>query len=510
MGRVYLVGAGPGDMKLITLRGLELIQKADVIIYDFLVNRDLLRFARDQAEIIYVGKQASKHELPQHDINGLMVSKALERDVVVRLKGGDPFIFGRGGEEAQILAEKGVPFEIVPGVTSAVSVPAYAGIPLTHRNCASTVAFITGHEDEKKTDSTIPWDELATGPDTLVFLMGVKNLTFIKEKLIAGGRDPETGACLIQWGTLPKQKVVTGRLKEIDTLAQRGGIKPPAIIVVGNVTHLREHLQWFEKRPLFGKRVAITRAPHQSLRFGELLAEKGADIIYIPTIEITPIRPNTRLESAIDGIGDYSYVIFTSTNSVTVFFETLFRKGKDVRVLGGVKILPIGQATASLLQEKGIIPDFLPKEFTSEGIVEILRTLDLVGKRVLLPRAEEARDVIVTFVRNHGGSCDVVPLYKASLPKDVAPLDQKPDIVSFTSSSTVKNFLILYGKGALEGTTVASIGPVTTKTLEEAGFHAPIEAKRYDIPGLAEAIEHYVKDRVGSSRDPTGEPNHLA
>ena len=493
MGRVYLVGAGPGDMKLITIRGLELIQKADVIIYDFLVNKDLLRFARAEAEIIYVGKQASKHELPQHDINSLIVSKGREREIVVRLKGGDPFIFGRGGEEAQTLAENGIPFEIVPGITSAISVPAYAGIPLTHRDYASTVAFITGHEDEKKTASTIPWDELATGPDTLVFLMGVKNLKFIKERLINGGRDPETGACLIQWGTLPKQRVVTGRLREIDAIAQRGGIKPPAIIVVGNVIDLREHLKWFERRPLFGTRIAITRAPHQSLRFGELLTEKGADILYVPTIEITPIQPNKKLEQAVEAMSDYSYIVFTSTNSVSIFFETLFAKGKDMRALSGAKILPIGQATASLLREKGLVPDFLPREFTSEGIIEILNTLDLTGRRVLLPRAEEARDIIVTFIKDHGGSCDVVPIYKASLPKEIASFDQKPDIITFTSSSTVNNFLTLYGKEALEGSTIASIGPVTTATLEKAGFCAHIEAKQYDIPGLVEAIEEYIK-----------------
>jgi len=268
MGKVYLVGAGPGDAKLITLRGLELIQKADVIIYDFLVNKELLAFAKEDAEIIYAGKQASKHELPQKDINALIVNKAKKDVVVVRLKGGDPFIFGRGGEEAQALAEHGVSFEIVPGITSAISVPAYAGIPLTHRDFASTVAFITGHEDEKKTESTIRWNELATGPDTLVFLMGVKNLRTIKERLIKGGRNPETQACLIQWGTLPKQKVVVGKLGEIDIVAEKAGIQPPAIIIVGNVINLRRQLQWFENRPLMGKKIAITRARHQSIRLG--------------------------------------------------------------------------------------------------------------------------------------------------------------------------------------------------------------------------------------------------
>ena len=496
MGKVYLVGAGPGDLKLITLRGLELIQKADVIIYDFLVNRDLLDFAKTGAEIIYVGKQASKHELPQKDINTLIAGKAKENEIVVRLKGGDPFIFGRGGEEAQVLAEQKIAFEIVPGITSAIAVPAYAGIPLTHRDFASTVAFITGHEDEKKSESAIKWDELATGPDTLVFLMGVKNLKTIKDKLIAGGRHSDTQACLIQWGTLPKQKVVTGKLREIDVVAKKAGIRPPAIILVGNVINLRNQLQWFELKPLFGKKIAVTRAPHQSHKLGELLTEKGAEVLYYPTIDIRPIKPNRRLSRAIDSIQGYSCIIFTSTNAVSLFFETLYGIGMDTRALAGIKILPIGQATASLLESKGIIPDYIPDTFTSEGIIEVLKTTEVRAKRFLLPRAEEARDTIVTFIKNQGGTCDVIPIYRATLPKNIAPIDEKPDIITFTSSSTVKNFITLYGKDAVRNTTIASIGPVTTKTLRSLGLKAHIEAKRYDIPGLVEAIEEYIKSGV--------------
>jgi uroporphyrinogen III methyltransferase/synthase len=495
MGKVYLVGAGPGDAKLITLRGLELIQRADVIIYDFLVNKNLLAFAKPGTEIIYVGKQASKHELPQKDINALIAGKAKKNEIVVRLKGGDPFIFGRGGEEAQILAEQNIAFEIVPGITSAISVPAYAGIPLTHRDFASTVAFITGHEDEKKTESTIRWDELATGPDTLVFLMGVKNLKTIKDRLIAGGRNPDTQASLIQWGTLPKQKVVTGKLSEIDGVAKKAGIQPPAIILVGDVINLRDQLQWFERRPLFGRKIAITRAPHQSLKFGDMLTEKGAEVLYCPTINIRPIKPNKKLSRAIQSISKYSWIIFTSTNAVSLFFESLYGMGKDTRTLAGIKILPIGDATASLLTSKGVIPDYLPDTFTSEGIVDILRTTEIQGKSFLLPRAEEARDIIVTYIRDHGGICDVIPIYRATLPKDATPLDETPDIITFTSSSTVKNFVTLYGKDTLQNTLIASIGPVTTRTLNELGFTAHIEAKRYDIPGLVEAIEEYIESR---------------
>jgi uroporphyrinogen III methyltransferase/synthase len=357
------------------------------------------------------------------------------------------------------------------------------------------VAFITGHEDEKKTESAIRWDELATGPDTLVFLMGVKNLKTIKDKLIAGGRNPDTQACLIQWGTLPRQKVVSGKLSEIDVVAKKAGIKPPAIILVGNVINLRSQLQWFEHRPLFGKKIAITRAPHQSLKLGELLTEKGAEVLYTPTIDIRPIKPNRRLSRAIDSIQGYSCIIFTSTNAVSLFFETLYGMGMDSRALAGIKILPIGQATASLLQSKGIIPDYIPEIFTSEGIVEVLKNTEVSGKRFLLPRAEEARDIIVKFIKNQGGTCDVIPIYRAALPKDIAPLAEKPDIITFTSSSTAKNFVALYGKDALEDTTIASIGPVTTKTLKALGFKTHIEAKSYDIPGLVEAIEEYIKSR---------------
>ena len=493
MGKVYLVGAGPGDLKLITLRGLELIQKADVIIYDNLANKDFLGFARKDAEFIYVGKQASQHELPQPDINSLLVKKAKGKGIVVRLKGGDPFIFGRGGEEAQFLSDKGIEFEIVPGVTSAISVPAYAGIPLTHRGYASTVAFITGHEDEKKTVSTIRWHELAIGSDTLVFMMGIKNLKDIKDRLIKNGRSPDTPACIIQSGTLPTQKVITGTLDKIDVLAKKQGIKPPGIIVVGDVIRLREKLKWFEKKPLFGKKIVVTRALYQSTKLGKLLSEKGAQVIYIPTIEITAIKPNNKLLKTIDSIHTYYCVIFTSINGVAIFFNTLFQKGKDVRTLHGVKILPIGQTTASLIESYGIIPDFLPEAYTSEGLIEVLKKLKIKGNRFLLPRAEESRDVIVKYIKNMGGICDVVPVYKTHLPKNVMPLKEKPDIITFTSSSTVKNFITLFGKEILHKTIVASIGPVTTEALKKNNINVHIEASRYDVSGLLDAIEQYVK-----------------
>lgn len=491
MAKVYLVGAGPGDPGLITLKGLELIKKADVIIYDYLVNKDLLTYAKKDAELIYAGKQASRHELTQGEINRVLVEKAKHKNVVVRLKGGDPFIFGRGGEEALFLAERGIDFEICPGVTSAISVPAYAGIPLTHRDYASTVAFITGHEDAGKTSSSINWEGLSTGIDTLVFLMGIKNLDIITRKLIEHGRPPETEACIIMHGTLPWQKVVVGTLADIEELSKKQGVRPPGILVVGKVVGLRGMLSWFEKKPLFGKKIAVTRAKHQSARLGDALAERGADVLYVPVIDIKPIKPNERLNEAIKTIEGYFSIIFTSTNSVNIFFDAMNKNNKDTRRLYGIKIIAIGDATASVLQTKGVIPDYIPEKWTSEGIIEILKGMEINKQRFLLPRAEDARDVIVHYIRDNGGICDVIPIYKTSMPDRIENLSEIPGLVTFTSSSTVKNFITLYGKEILKRCTVASIGPVTTGTLKDYGVDVHIEAKKHDISGLVEAIEAY-------------------
>jgi uroporphyrinogen III methyltransferase/synthase len=492
MGKVFLVGAGPGDLKLITMKGLECIQIADTIIYDNLINKDLLHYVRKGSEIIYVGKAASRHALPQDDINDLLVQKGRQKNIVVRLKGGDPFIFGRGGEEAEYLTEHNINFEVVPGVTSAISVPAYAGIPLTHRDFASTVAFITGHEDEKKKSSTIKWHELANGPDTLVFLMGIKNLTAIKKRLLKEGKDPHTPVCIITSGTLPEQRVATGPLSRIDAIAQRENIKPPGIIIVGDVVHLRDKLAWYEQKPLFSKTIAITRAAKQSRKFGEILVEKGARVLYIPTIEITAIEPNKRLQKAIHNISNYYALIFTSVNSVSIFFNNLMEAGKDTRALRDIKIIPIGQATATLLEMKGITADFMPRSYSSEGIVEIVKELKIKGNKFLLPRAEGGRDVLAEFIKERGGICDIIPIYKTTIPKKGVAFTEKPHIVTFTSSSTVDNFVALYGKKILKKTLIASIGPVTSESLRKHNIPIHIEAAQYDIPGLIKAIEMYI------------------
>jgi len=495
MGKVFLVGAGPGDPKLIAVKGMELIRRADSIIYDHLANDSLLGLSRAGAELIYVGKQASRHALPQEEINALLARKAREKETVVRLKGGDPYIFGRGGEEAAYLADLGIEFEIVPGITSAIAVPSYAGVPLTHREYASTVAFITGHEDEKKTDSTIRWKELARGVDTLVFLMGMKNLGEIKERLIKEGRPADTPACVIQWGTLPRQRVVAGPLAGIDLLAKEAGITPPGIIVVGKVVELRGKLGWFERRPLFGMKIAVTRAPHQSAKLGEMLAEKGAEVLYVPTINIVPIEPNDRLKEAIERIHDYFCVIFTSVNGASIFFDRLFAEGKDARSLHGARILPIGAATADFIRSRGIIPDFVPESFTSEGIIEVLKKMDVRGRRYLLPRAEQARDIIGQYITDQGGVCDMTPVYRTTLPDNTALPKEKPDVVTFTSASTAENFITLFGSEILEAATVASIGPITTEALNGHGVRVDIAASRHDIEGLVDAIAQAFQNR---------------
>lgn len=495
MGRVYLVGAGPGDMKLITVRGLELIRRGDVIIYDNLVNKGLLEYARAGAEIIYAGKKASCHELPQREINSLLADKASVNNTVVRLKGGDPFIFGRGGEEAQYLAKKGIPFEIVPGITSAVSVPAYAGIPLTHRDHSSAVAFITGHEDEKKESSSINWQELANGPDTLVFLMGMKNLAKIAQRLIDEGKDPRTPACVIRSGTTAAQKVVTATLETLPGRVRAHKITPPGIIVVGNVISLRDELNWFEHKTLFGKRIAVTRSQHQSHKFGELLLDRGAEPVYLPTIEIEPIVPNKRLRSAIDRISSFDSVIFTSVNAASIFFAHMRGAGRDARALSGITVIAIGSATSAQLAVYGIGADLVPQTYTSEGVISVLEGLGTANKNFLLPRAEQARDVISKYIRNNGGTCTVIPIYRAEIPVSIAKPPADIDIVTFTSSSTATNFILLYGKDILRNRIVASIGPITTDTLVKAGIKVDIEAKRSDIPGLVSAVEEYFEKR---------------
>ncbi len=501
-GKVYLIGAGPGDPGLITLRGVTRLGEADVVIYDYLANPRLLSYAKPGAELIYVGKKGGEADATsQEEIDRLLVEKALAGKVVARLKGGDPFIFGRGGEEAEELFRGGVPFEVVPGVTSATAVPAYAGIPLTHRDRASTVAFLTGHEDPSKDYSSIDWEKVATGFGTLVFLMGIGNLPSIVDKLVKHGRSGDTPAAVIQWGTKPEQRTVTGALGEIAALAEAHGLGPPAILVVGDVVGLRERLEWYERRPLFGKRILVTRAREQANDFTELLEAQGAAVVQIPLISVVPPKTWALLDRAIGQLESFQWIIFTSVNGVEAFFGRLRALRQDARRLGGAKVCAIGPATADAIERHSIVPDLIPAEFRAEGIVKAFAERDLLGARILLPRAEVARGLLPAELEKRGATVEVVPTYRtvrAAADRELLKQllqDRKIDLVTFTSSSTVTNFLDALDtedlKALMDGVRIACIGPITAETAERSGLRVDIMPAQYTIPSLAESIIAY-------------------
>jgi uroporphyrinogen III methyltransferase/synthase len=500
-GKVYIVGAGPGDPGLITVKGVRCIARADVIVYDHLVNEEILLHARPEARLIYAGKQGGDHTLVQEEINRILVEEALEGRVVARVKGGDPYIFGRGGEEALVVAAAGIPFEVVPGVSSAVAVPAYAGISLTQRGYTSTLAFVTGHEDPTKDQSDIDWKALA-GIGTLVFLMGVKNLPQIVGSLVECGKRPDTPAALIRWGTTPDQRTLAGTLETIVGLAREKKFSPPAIFVVGEVVTLREKLSWFENRPLFGRGVIVTRPEAQAESFAELLEEKGARVIHFPVIRIAEPEDWTGLDGALDRLSDYNWIIFTSANGVRHFFRRLRERGGDVRDLRGIRVATIGPASAAAVEGWGIRVDLVPEEYISEGVVKAFAAVDLTGQRVLLPRAAEARDVIPDGLSALGATVDVVTAYRTVRSERTREeLDRifgegKADVVTFTSPSTVTHFLdILGGPESLPpGLRVACIGPITAAAARKAGLLIHILQQEYTIPGMVAAIEaHFIK-----------------
>lgn len=503
-GIVYLVGVGPGDPGLITLKAIEKIKAADVLVYDYLANKKFLEYAREGAEVIYVGKKGGCHTLPQDDINGVLIQKAREGKAVARVKGGDPFIFGRGGEEAEALAEAGIPFEVVPGVTAGIAAPAYAGIPITHRDFTTTATFITGHEDPTKAESNLYWDRIATGVGTIVFFMGMANLEQNMKKLIDNGRDPNTPVALVRWGTTPEQETLVGTVADIAAKAKEADFRPPAVTVVGGVVSLREKLQWFDKRPLFGKRVVVTRAREQASDFAEILEREGACVVEFPTIQIVPPPSWDAIDSAIERLDNYDWAVFTSVNGVKYFIERLKAKGRDVRDLKGIKLCAIGPKTASEIEELGLRLDFVPKEYRAEGIIEGLG--DVKGKRILIPRAEVAREILPEELTRMGATVDVVTAYKTVRPEgktqEIRDLfgQGKIDVVTFASSSTVTNFLEMFedGEGVrlLKGVKVASIGPITADTAKKHGIETAIMPKDYTIPALAEAIVDCYKEKI--------------
>ena len=512
---VYLVGAGAGDAGLLTCKAAELLCAADVVIYDRLADNAILNLC-PHAQKIYVGKAAGHHTLKQSEINQLLVDTARQNEIVVRLKGGDPFVFGRGGEEALYLREHGLPFEIVPGVTSAVAVPAYAGIPVTHRGIAASFAVVTGHEDPTKPESSINWSKLATAVDTLIFLMGVANLPQIVDKLIEHGRSPETPAALIRWGTKPTQEVFVTTLKELSEIFNLklsehtnadGDLKisqtssastvpsllkrPPAIFVVGDVVNLREKLKWFDVRPLFGKRILVTRARAQASKLSAKLQALGAQVVECPTIKIAPPSDEFRqLDAAIKVLREFDWTIFTSANGVENFFARLKVHGLDTRALGRCKVAAIGSATADKLSTFGIVADVVPKSFVAESLADGLKNF-VDGQRVLIARAEIARDVLPDALKSFGADVTVAPAYK-TVTESPAQVDfDAIDLATFTSSSTVENFVAAHGVDALKKFPSAAIGTITARTLKKFGVEAEVVADEFTIDGLVAAVEKF-------------------
>jgi len=494
-GTVYLVGAGPGDPGLLTRRGLELLKEADVVVYDRLVHPALVGEAREDAELLYAGKEPGQGAAAQAKTNDLIVERARHGRLVVRLKGGDPLVFGRGGEEAEALVEAGVPFEIVPGVTAGVAAPAYAGIPVTHRDEASAVAFVTGHEDPAKQSSAIDWQALAAFPGTLVFYMGVRSLAEIAGRLIEHGRPADEPAAVIERGSLPAQRAVSGALSEIAERAADERIAPPAVTVVGPVARLRERLSWFEHAPLHGKRVIVTRARAQASELAERLRRLGAEAIEVPVIRIEAKPDGPELSSAIDRLaaGAYDFVCLTSPNGAELLLEALARRGLDARSLAGTTLAAIGPGTADALAKFGLQADAVPERSIAEALADELRKRGVDGKRVLLARASEARAVLPEALTEAGAEVDVVALYDTvpqALDEELLAEIRKADYITFTSSSTVRCFLEALGRSGRvpPSARVVSIGPITSQTAREGGIEVHAEAKRHDIDGLVQAL----------------------
>ncbi|HTP64350.1 MAG TPA: uroporphyrinogen-III C-methyltransferase, partial [Geobacteraceae bacterium] len=470
-----------------------------------LANESLLQYAADGAELIYAGKVGGAHNREQGQINGLLVAKARDGKVVARLKGGDPFVFGRGGEECEALAEAGISFEIVPGVTAGVGCPAYAGIPLTHRDFTTSVAFVTGHEHPGKEVSEIDWERLSLGSGTVVFYMGMKNLPQITENLISRGRSPETPVALIRWGTRPDQEILVGTLADIAARAEQAGFKAPAITVVGDVVQLREKLRWFDNRPLSGRSILVTRSAEQAGEFSEMLADLGARMYECPTIRLVPPDDYAELDRAINSLSSFDWLIFTSANAVKFFFERLGELGCDSRVIGPCRVCAVGPRTATALLPHGVRADLVPEDYKAEGVIAEFKAMDVKGRRFLFPKGDKAGDVIPAGLTSLGGEVvapvayyNVIPDYTPS--QVAAALEEKKiDCATFTSSSTVENLSVMLGENnllrLLDGVTVAAIGPVTARTCRDLGLDVAIEPKEYTLAALTEEIVKYFQNR---------------
>lgn len=505
-GMVFLVGAGPGDPGLITVRGLELIRAADVIVHDQLGAPAFLGMAKPGAELVDVGKRSGDHTLPQDRINSLLVERAKAGKLVVRLKGGDPLVFGRGGEEMEELHHAGVPFEVVPGVTSAIAGPAYAGIPITHRSCTPALAIVTGHEADGKDASNIPWASLA-GIGTVVFLMGVKTLGSIARRLIEAGKPAETPVAVIERATSPQQRTVTGTLCDIEAKAREAAVRPPALIVVGEVVKYREQLAWFEQKPLFGRTIVVTRARAQASTLTAALQARGADVIECPTILIEPLSPNPEIDAFIKNHAEYNDLVFTSVNGVDGFVASLVERGSDLRLLAGKRIVCIGPATADAFRARGIMPDAIPETYVAESLVPLFENRP--PGRVAILRAEQARETLPESLRKIGYTVDVIPLYRTVYGKPDATVlvdalrAGRVDAVTFTSSSTVERFLEAVDGAGIPADSIpgVAIGPVTADTCRERGVKLLGMADEFTIPGLLAKLDELfstLKNQGGS------------
>ena len=492
------MGAGPGDPGLITVKGKRCLGKAQVVVYDRLMDPALLQAAPPSAELVFVGKERGRQALSQDEINQLLVDRAGAGKVVVRLKGGDPFVFGRGGEEALALAESGLPFEVVPGVTSAVAAAAYAGIPVTHRGIATTFTVVSGSEDPAKPQSSVPWDALAKNGGTLVVMMGLAALGSITETLARNGMSVDTPAALVQWGTWSKQTTVTGRLEDIVKKGEKAGLQPPVVAVFGPVVALREKIGWFDRRPLSGKRVLITRSRTQASRLVEMLEDLGAQAVELPAIQVEPLEDNTELDAALTRLGAYSWIIFSSTNAVDSVFQRLEAGSRDARAFGGVEIGAIGPATAHSLSQRGLRADFVPARSTSEAVLDELSKREWKDIRVLLPSADIGRDALAKGLAALGAKVERVTAYRTTAAQGIGErakieLDAGIDAVTFTSSSTVTNLVAMLNgnKSLLERCPIICIGPATAATAKELGLRVDAVAREHTVEGLVTALVDY-------------------
>ena len=488
MSKVYLVGAGPGDPDLITWKGRKLLAIADSVLYDHLASEHLLELTRKNCERIYVGKKKAVRAFPQEEICAMMIERARRGLTVVRLKGGDPFIFGRGGEELEALADAGIPFEVVPGVTSPLGIAAYSGVPLTHRSHTKLVTFVTGHDVDG-----IDWSKVGQS-ETLVIFMGIASIRDIAREIVAYGRSGDTPAIAVRWGTRPDQETVAGTLATIAERIEQAQLKPPATVIIGEVVALHDRFNWFEKLPLFGRKIVVTRSSDQAAEFSERLRSLGADAIELPVISIQPPGDTAPLDQAIERLSSYDWLIFTSVNGVRFFLDRLDRSRRDLRSLKA-RICAIGPATRRAVEDLHLKVDLMPEEYVAESLVKAFSGERLAGQRILLPRAAVARDLIPTELAKLGAQVDVVEAYRNVVPDDTASrardmfsAARKPDWVTFTSSSTVKNLLAAASRDALEGVRIASIGPVTSETARSHGLTVDAEAKQYTLDGLIAAI----------------------